>query len=363
MRKIKRILKRKGRKRGNVSKIGKAPGSIIYTGDITEQNGAHLELIEYKTDKLSKTSLENVNGIPPGDLSKHFWVRISGLHKTDLIDQLGKHLSISPLDLEDAVNLNQRSKVEIHKKYIFVLLKVLIWNEEDKQFEDQQLSIFCFENHLVTLQEKESDIFKPIYERMQTPGGRFKSFGSDYLMYAIIDLVVDYYMHALDKMDDIITQLSYEIEEDPSEEHPRFLNELKRQCLILRQAVQPIRYFYEELEHHQHAVIHPDIYEFYHDIHDHLTQVSENLQSVFDRIQGGVEAYRSVMNFRMNEIIKFLTIVSMVFIPLTFLAGIYGMNFDYIPELSWHYGYFAFWITGFVIVVSLIFFFKRKKWL
>ena len=224
--------------------------------------------------------------------------------------------------------------MEIHKNYIFILLKVLIWDETEKQFEDQQLSIFCFENHLVTLQEKDSGLFKPIYERMQVPGGRFKNYGSDYLMYAIFDLIVDYYIHALDKMDDIITQLSYEIEEDPSKEHPRFLNELKRQCLIMRHAVQPIRYFYEEIQHIKPAVIHPDIYEYYQDIHDHLTQVFENLQSVFDRIQGGMEAYRSVMNFRMN-----------------------------IPELNWHYGYFAFWITGIFIVSFLIFFFKRKKWL
>jgi len=339
------------------------PGTLTYTGS-KEQKHVSVELIEYTQQDYR---IEQGNDVSiafdkhkPGEIS---WININGLAHTDQIEKLGQHYDLHPLILEDIVDTNQRPKIDEYPNYLFVVFKMLYF-DENGAFMNEHISLVLGENYLITFQEADGDVFDSLRMRIANAKGRVRNAGADYLMFAIMDAVVDHYFTLIETMSDRIETLedvlfSNQAEQDITQD----IQDLKREVLRLRKAVFPFREVVNRLEKIDSTLIDERTVTYIRDLYDHVVQVSDSIDIYREMTWGLMDMYMTTISNRMNEVMKVLTIISSIFIPLTFMAGIYGMNFEYIPELSWHYGYFYLWGLMIIIFILLLYYFKRKKWL
>lgn len=344
----------------NLHSIGTPPGTLLYTG---EQSGSvKITLIEYNETEFFEEEFNSWNNcfkaIEPNMVK---WINVEGIHQVELIEQIGKQFNIHPLTLEDIVHVDQRPKFEDYDHYTLAIMKMISY---DTQVHSEQLSIILMENTVISFQEPHGgDAFDIIRNRLRQNKGRVRKLGSDYLAYALMDAVVDCYFNAIEKIGDKVEEIEEEIINEQKKESLISLYNLKREIIYLRKQVWPLRDMISNLIRSESGLITANTHIFLRDLQDHSTRIIDTVETYRDLLGGIMDIYLSSNANRMNEVMKVLTIMSSIFIPVTFIAGVYGMNFDYMPELKSTWGYITVWIVMISIIVGQVIFFRRKKWL
>ncbi|GAA4272026.1 magnesium/cobalt transporter CorA [Aquimarina gracilis] len=343
--------------------LGLAPGSVVYVGEKATSD-LYIEVFDYDKSFFEEKELENIEDAYAFIDSKPItWININGLSHTEAIEKIGGYCSLHPLILEDIANTQQRPKIDEYENYLFVVLKMLYF-DGDEQLAIEHISFVLGDGFVISFQESDGDVFDSIRNRIRNNKGRLRSMGADYLLYALMDAVVDNYFNMIEAMGDKIEEIEDELfEEKPNDNITYDIQNLKREILKIRRAVFPLREVVNRLEKNEHKLITKKTQFYLRDLYDHIIQVSENVEIYRDMIWGLMDMYMTTISNKMNEVMKVLTIIATIFIPLTFLAGIYGMNFEYIPELKYKYGYYIFWGALVIIFIGLIIYFKRRKWL
>lgn len=343
------------------NKLGAPPGTIVYHGEKrTDKVG--LTLIEYNDGEfLEKKFFDLSECIDHVDPAMVKWINVDGIHDVELVEKIGKFFKIHPLTLEDIVNTSQRAKFENYDNYVVCFMKMISY---DTEMVSEQLTVILMEGMVISFQEVHGgDAFDLIRNRIRQGKGRIRKMGADYLAYALIDAVVDCYFTILEKIGDKIELLEDELIEDPSKETMRQLHDLKREMIFVRKAVWPMRELINNLERSETELIKPSTDIYLRDVHDHTIRVIDTVETYRDLLSGMMDIYLSSVSNRMNEVMKVLTIITTIFVPVTFIAGVYGMNFDYMPELRNKAGYGIVWTVMLAIIISLLVYFRRKKWL
>jgi magnesium transporter len=349
-------------KRGK-KKLGLSPGTLTHVGDRKVEK-ARISLMNYDEGQLLEKELKTIeDAFPYKDTPPVTWINVDGLHEVDIIDKIGRNFGIHPLTLEDIVNTGHRPKAEDFEDYDFVVLKMLTYDEDKNHISAEQVSFILGPHYLISFQETEGDVFDFVRERIRKAKGRIRKSGCDYLAYALIDAIVDHYFLVLEKMGEQIELLEEDLLGDTQAGTLQSIHHLKREMIFFRKQVWPIREILSTLMKEEASLIQETTRIFIRDLYDHTIQVMDTIESFRDVLSGLQDLYLSTVSNRMNEVMKVLTIMATIFIPLTFIAGIYGMNFEYMPELKWPWAYPALWILLVAIFLSMIFWFKRKKWL
>ena len=343
-------------------KAGQAPGTMVYTGDAQAEE-VRLSLFTYGAEgtQLSE-ALEAEEALGLLRPERVNWLNISGLHNLDLIRTIGEYFNLHPLTLEDIVSTGQRPKVEFFDHYVFLVLRMLNLSEEGTVI-NEQVSLILTDNVVLSFQERQGDVFDPIRARIRGNKGRICKLGPDYLAYTLLDAVVDSYFLILEEVSERLEDLEETLIEDTTPDTLRDINAYKREMLFLRKAVWPLREVLGLLMREDSPLISAHTLTYLRDVYEHTVQVIDTVETFRDILTGMLDVYLSSVSNRMNEVMKVLTIIATIFIPLTFIAGVYGMNFAYMPELRWRWGYPAVWVLMLAVAFSLILYFRRKKWL
>ncbi len=354
-------MARKRKKRAG--KAGLSPGSLVHIG---EQKVEQVEifLTDYSHSVLEEKKIINVQDLRPYITSSSCsWINVVGLHDVSVIGQFGELLNIHPLVLEDILNIHQRPKVDQYPDYMFLVLKMIHQSKETGQIITEQLSVLLGESYLLTFQEQGADVFDPVRERIRQGRPRIRSAGVDYLAYALIDAIVDHYFVVLEWLDEKLESLDGQVTENPDPAVLRELHDTKKDILSLRKSIWPLREVVGAIARGEPKQIHESTRVFLRDVYDHTIQVIDTIESQRDSLSSLLDLYLSMVSNRMNEVMKVLTIIATIFIPLTFIAGVYGMNFKYMPELDYHYGYPLVWLVMILMVCGMFYYFKKKEWL
>lgn len=341
---------------------GLPPGSLVYIGD-QEAEAPIIDIIDYDEESYSERRVKEIS-----ECSSYIgkptvtWINICGLNE-EIIADIGNQFHFHPLLLEDILNTEQRPKMDEYDGYAFFILKMLTYDEEEHEVETEQISIILNDDCVISFQEVEGDIFDPLRERLRNNKGIVRKHGADYLAYSLIDAIVDHYFTILEKLGDEIEDLEDRLLEDPGREDIEKLHVMKRQMITLRKSIWPLREVISKLERGGTGFIEDNTRLYLRDVYDHTIQAIDAVETYRDLLSGMLDIYLSSISNRMNEIMKVLTIIGTIFIPLTFVAGVYGMNFKYMPELEWRMAYPIVWAVMIVITIIMIAYFRRKKWL
>jgi magnesium transporter len=286
------------------------------------------------------------------------------MHQVDIIEKLGRHFELHPLTLEDILNTGQRPKLEDFESYVFVVLKMLSCNGPTGTVQSEQVSLVIGQNFVISLQERAGDVFEPIRDRIRNSKGRIRRMGADYLAYALMDAVVDNYFVILEKLGERVESLEEELVGSPTENTLQQIHSLKREMIFLRRSVWPLREVISGLERGESSLVGESTGVYLRDVYDHTIQIMDTIESLRDMVSGMLEIYLSSMSNKMNAAMKVLTVIATIFIPLSFFAGVYGMNFEHMPELRWRWVYpYGFWAAIVGVVALMLVLFRRKKWL
>jgi len=344
-------------------KAGHAPGTLIHIGEKRIEK-VRIRLIDYDEKKLQEKELETIDEcFRCKDEPTVSWINIDGLHDVEAIQRVGEHFNIHPLVLEDIVNTGQRPKAEDFDDYAYVVLKMLYYDEQEDEVTSEQFSLILGSNFLISFQERVGDVFELVRERIRKGKGRIRKAGVDYLAYSLMDAIVDRYFHIMEIFGDKMEALEEELVENPTGRTLETIHTMKREMIYFRKQVWPLREVLGSLVRGEFSLVSESTALYLRDVHDHTIQVIDTLESLRDVLGGMLDLYLSTLSNRMNEVMKVLTIIATIFIPLTFVAGIYGMNFKYMPELEWHWGYFMVWGIMVVIFIAMVAYFRKKAWL
>ncbi len=341
--------------------IGAPPGTLVYTGE-TKNERIKISLIEYNESEFIEEEFydlsECISHVKPYLVK---WINVEGIHKTEVIEKIGKLYNIHPLTLEDIVHVDQRPKFEDYDTYVVAIMKMI--NYTDK-VTAEQLSVVLMDNMVISFQEPHGgDAFDIIRTRLRQAKGRIRKVGADYLAYALMDAVVDHYFHAIEKIGDAVERIEEEIISDNDNKSLLELYALKREMIYLRKQVWPMRDMISNVVRSETKLINPSTDIYLRDLQDHVTRIIDTVETYRDLLSGIMDIYLSTNANKMNEVMKVLTIMSSIFIPVTFIAGVYGMNFEFMPELKSPYGYTITWGVMISVMAGLIIYFKRKKWM
>lgn len=344
-------------------KLGMAPGSIVFTGT-QKMAKVKITLFQYNDDECKESNplsldiavaeAKNFSGIS--------WINIDGLHDIETIDKVGAELNIHKLTLEDILSVGQRPKIDEFSEYVFIVMKMFQFQEVGDAIEDEQLSFILKKDLLITFQEKEGDVFSHVKKRLNDGKGTFRKRGGDYLLYALMDSIVDYYFLVIEKLGEQIEELENDLLDKPNQSSMLKLHSVRREILNLRRSVYPLREIISRLEKTEDPLFEAETKIFIRDLYDHTIQVIETIEVFRDMASSMMDLYMNSQSNKMNNIMKVLTVVSTIFIPLTFIVGVYGMNFK-MPELQYDWAYFVVWGVMISIAVGMIFYFRKKKWL
>ncbi len=343
--------------------IGHAPGSLI-PKEKTEKRPVVLTLFEYGPElPVEERQLQNMSECFPFDpqIPVH-WLNIDGSHQVDYLEEIGGRLNIHPLVLEDILNTNQRPKLEEYDEYLFIELNMLSWNAELSLVDAEQISLLLGEKYLITFQEQEKDVFEGVRKRIREGKSRLARGGADYLAYSLIDAVVDNYFIVLENLGEQIEFLEEELVTDPDPDTLHAIHDLKRELIFLRKSVWPLREVISALERGESRLFRDSSLIYLRDAYDHIIQIIDTIETFREMVSGMLDIYLSSVSNRMNEVMKVLTMIATVFIPLSFIVGLYGMNFQYMPELGWKWGYPMVWGVIIAVVGGMVIYFRRKKW-
>ncbi len=344
-------------------RIGQAPGSLIYVGEKRTEK-VNIKLIDYDEAQIDEKDISEIKQcLKYKDTPSTTWININGLHDVNIIESIGAVFGIHPLVLEDVLNTGQRPKMDVYETYTYIVFNMVRYNEEKKEIGNEQVSLILGRNYIISLQEKEGDVFDAVRERLRNGKGRIRRGGPDYLAYALVDAVVDSYFVTLEKIGEVIEELEDELISDPQPENLHAIHKLRREMILLRKSVWPLREVINGLLRGDSEFIQQETGIFLRDVYDHTIQVIDTIESFRDMVSGMLDTYLSSLSNRMNEVMKVLTIIATIFIPLTFIAGVYGMNFEHMPELKWNWIYpDGFWAMILLIGGFMVYYFKRKKW-
>jgi len=344
-------------------KAGMSPGTLMHIGEKKIEK-PRISLMHYDQERLEEKALRSIEeSFPYKDAPPVTWINVDGLHEVGIIEKIGPPFGIHPLTLEDIVNTGQRAKVDDFEDYIYIVFKMLIFDETTFHISSEQVSLILGPRFIISFQEIEGDVFNFVRERIRKGRIHMRKSGPDYLAYALMDAIVDHYFLILEKMGERIEQFENEVYAEPTPEILQAIHELKREIIYFRKQVWPMREVLNNLQKTESPLVQQTNKVFIRDVYDHTIQVIDTIESFRDIIAGMMDLYLSTVSNRMNEVMKVLTIMATLFIPLTFIAGIYGMNFKFMPELEWKWSYPVLWAVLLVISGCMLFYFRRKKWL
>jgi len=360
---MKKIVRKRKLMRQRSRKSGLPPGTLVYVGEKKVEQ-VRISFIDYDEQNIREKQVSKIEECFPLKATPTVsWINIDGLHEVEILEKLGKQFELHPLMLEDILNTDQRPKHEDFDKNIFIVLKMLSFDDQTQSVESEQVSLVLGENFVISFQERIGDVFESIRGRIRNGKGRIRKMGPDYLMYSLLDAIVDNYFGILEKLGDNIEVIEEELVGNPTEKTLRQIHYFKREMIYLRRSVWPLRELISSMERSQSPLIKDSTEAYLRDLYDHTIQVIDTVESFRDIVSGMLDTYLSSISNRMNSVMKVLTIIATIFIPLTFVAGIYGMNFENMPELKWRWGYAAVWLVMIIIAGVMIAYFKRKKWL
>ena len=342
-------------------KTGLSPGTLIHIGE-TRTNSVTVTRFNYAgthCDEQVVTDMETLR--PPADETVT-WVNVGGVHKVEVLEGFGKHFGLHPLLLEDIANTDQRPKLDDYETYLFLVMKMLMTSDRGDILVEQ-VSFVLGRNYVLSFQENGTDVFGVVRDRLKGGKGRLRQNGSDYLMYALIDAVVDQYFAVLEMLGERIESLQERVIADPKPETLQDIHALKRQLLFVRRAVWPLREAMNNLSRSECPFLHEPMKLFFRDVYDHVVQIVDTIETLREMVSASLDIYLSSVSYRLNAVMRVLTVITTIFMPLSFIAGIYGMNFEHMPELKWAWGYpMALGIMGIVAAIMLIGF-RLKNWL
>ncbi|MFC1913910.1 magnesium/cobalt transporter CorA [Chloroflexota bacterium] len=344
-------------------KAGLPPGTLVHVGERKVEK-VKITILDYDEAQFEEKEAKTIEeSFPFKDKPTVTWINIDGLHEVEIIEKLGSHFGLHPLLLEDILNTEQRPKMEDFGDYIFVVLKMLYSGENKGEIEAEQVSLILGSNFVISLQEREGDVFNPVRDRIRKNKGRIRKAGSDYLAYALLDAIVDNYFLILENVGEKIEDTEQQLASNPSPETLQYIRELKNEMIFLRKSIWPLRELINGLERCESTLIHESTGAYLRDVYDHTIQIIDTVESYRDMISGMVDLYLSSISNKMNEVMKVLTIFAAIFIPLGFLAGVFGMNFQYMPGLEWHWGYPTLLAGMAIIGIGMLVYFRIKRWL
>ena len=350
-------------KRRRSEKSGLSPGTLLHVG--TKPSApVRIQVYDYAPQKCEEREFTVIEEcFPYLDTPAVTWVNIDGIHDTKLIESIGTKIGLHPLVLEDIVNTEQRPKLEDHEHHLFAVMKMLSYDTKAREVVVEQLSIVLGPTYVITFQEAPGDAFESVRARIRNAKGRHRKLGADYLFYSLLDAVVDEYFLGLESLGDVIEDLEMKLLARPNRELPQTIYRLKRELMNFRKAIWPTREILSAAERTESRLIHKSTKIYLRDVYDHAIQAIETLEVCRELASGLMEMYLSSVSNRMNEVMKVLTLIATLFMPLTFIAGIYGMNFEHMPELGWSWSYpIGFWALIATIAGMMLWFFWRKKW-
>ncbi len=349
--------------KGHSRTAGLPPGSLIHVGD-KNLVAPRITIIDYDEQNLWEKQDAKIEDCLEFKTSPTVtWINIDGIHDTQIIEKIGSHYDLHALTLEDILTTGQRPKFEDLEKHLFVVLNMLSFNEQKQQIQAEQVSIILGPNFVISFQENIGDVFEQIRDRIRNAKGRIRKMGCDYLMYSLLDAIVDNYFAILEKLGEKIEYLEEKLVSSADEQTLKRIHQLKREMIFLRKSVWPLRELISGLERSESDLIKSSTNVYLRDLYDHTIQVIDTVEGFRDMVSGMLDIYLSAISNRMNAVMKVLTIIATIFIPLTFIAGVYGMNFKYMPELHWKFGYAAVWVVMLLVAAVMLLHFKRKKWL
>lgn len=351
-------------KKRNVKK-GLPPGSIVFTG---EQNSskADMRLVRYNNSfyETKDITIFPIANFATADLNYVVWYDLKGLHDVNIVEQLGLAFNIHPLVLEDVVNTSQRPKFEEYNTGNFIVIEAFKFNKTTFRFKSEQVSIFFGKNFLISFQEDAEELFTNVNHHIAESKGKIRQKKADYLAYSLLDMVVDEYIDVLESIEDITTDLEIEITHNPKPALKSAIYQLKRELLGFRKSINSLREAIIKMIRNESDFVTSDGMDFYlRDLLDHVTHILERTENYRDTLSELQNLYLAEIGYKANGVVQILTIVSSIFIPLTFIVGVYGMNFENMPELKWTYGYYAVWGVMICIAIALLLYFHRKRWI
>jgi magnesium transporter len=342
-------------------KTGLPPGTLVHIGEkktdkvaITAFSYAGVRCDEYQVLSLDELA-------PPADESVT-WVNVSGVHRTDILESCGKQFQLHSLLLEDIANTDQRPKLDDYETCLFLVLKMLSVTER-QDIVVEQVSLVFGRNFVLSFQENGTDVFTPVRDRLRGGKGRLRQSGADYLFYALVDAIVDQYFAVVEALGEKIEELQDLVVSDPKPETLHKIHALKRQLLFLRRAVWPLREVTNNLSRSECPFLQESTKVFFRDVYDHVVQIVDTIETLREMVSASLDIYLSGISYRLNAVMKVLTIITTIFMPLTFIVGIYGMNFEHMPELKWEWGYPLVVGVMVMIAIAMLGFFIRKRWI
>ncbi|MCY4418592.1 MAG: magnesium/cobalt transporter CorA [Cytophagales bacterium] len=352
-------------------KVGLLPGSLVYVGE-NNNVPTHITAMQYNKMNFTERNIKEKDFFIREEL-RHFlhtkgkvgWVNVNGLSDIILMRSFGDSLRLDPLVLEDILNTQQRPKVEVFSDHIFFVLRMLSYDQEKEEVNVEQVSFILGNSFVISFQEREGDVFEMVRVRLRKKWGNLRFRGSDYLLYSLLDMIVDNYFLILECLSHKVAQMEERILSENLDDQnvPAIIQKNKKIILTVQQAVYPLREAINKLQRNESGLIDERTVKFLSDVQDHTLQVTDNIESFRDMNTGLQDVYLSTLSNNLNQVMKILTIISTIFIPLTFIVGLYGMNFKYMPEIGWKYGYLFSWGLMVTVVITLFVFFKRKRWL
>ncbi|MEW6144602.1 MAG: magnesium/cobalt transporter CorA [Thermodesulfobacteriota bacterium] len=352
-----------GQKKTAVMKKGLHPGALIHVGERKVEK-VRLTVIDYDQDMFVEREFGGVEEcLEYADRETVTWINVNGLHDTGIINRIGEHFGIHSLVLEDILDTDKRPELDDYVDYIFIILKMVLVDKETGRIDAEQVSMLLCKNTVISFQEGEADVFEFIRERIRTGKGRIRKYGADYLVYALTDAVVDNYFVALEEIGELIEEIEDELLADPGAETLRDIYGLKRELVLLRKYTFPLRELVHKFQISESPLIDRNTKLYIRDLYDHAMQIMDTTDSYRDMIAGMLETYLSISSNRMNEVMKVLTVMATIFIPLTFIAGIYGMNFENMPELRHRLGYPGVMVLMLIVALVMLYYFRRRKWI
>lgn len=345
------------------AKAGLLPGTLVHIGE-KKADKVSISTISYNSESFEYLDCVSISEcLNIKDDGKFYWINVNGLHNTEIIKKIGEEFHLHPLLLEDILNTNHRPKIEEYDNYLFFTLKLLQTNKKRTKIQSEQVSFVLGKNWLISFQEKKDNTFDIIHTRLSENKGIIRQKGTDYLFYSLIDSIVDNYFFVSEFFNMEIEKLEELVIHDPSETILQEIQYLKRLVMNFRKAIIPLREAVASIQKYNAKLINKATIRYLSDVYEHLTHLNDMLETQRENLVSVMDLYLSGISNKMNQIMKVLTIISTIFIPLTFLTAVYGMNFEDMPELHWKYGYLAIWIVMLTVVMIMIAYFKRKRWL
>jgi magnesium transporter len=342
---------------------GLPPGTLIHIGEKKIEK-VKITIIDYNETQFQEKKCDDVTEcFSFKDKPTVTWINIDGIHQVEIIEKIGQAFDLHPLLLEDILNTEQRPKIEDFDNYLFIVLKMLYRDEKGNEIKAEQVSLILGPNFVISFQESEGDVFNAIRDRIRNSKGRIRKMGADYLAYSLLDAIVDSYFVVLEKFGEKMEEIEEELVTDPEPETLQDIHILKREMIYIRKSVWPLREVVNALERGESPLITSSTKVYLRDVYDHTIQVIDTVETFRDLLSGMLDLYLSSISNRMNEVMKVLTIIATIFIPLTFIAGLYGMNFINMPELKWYWGYPAAILSMVIVALLMVIYFRRKKWL